>query len=275
MPNRILKETICTSETLDQLTTEAENLFYRLLVQCDDFGRMDARPAIIRAKCYPLKVDSITNDQLRQWLVLLVDVELIKIYRVEGKEYLQMLTWHKHQQVRASKSKYPEPNGSCNQLLADDINCKQPLADVLVLEDVIDIRESIYDTRETRDDKRNNGSGEPFILPDWIDSNVWEAFMEFRKKQKALPSNHAKMLLIDKLAKLKSSGNDPNEVLNQSIMNNWKGLFPLKDFDTKTEKQVVTNPDKFTKGRYSNNAVRSTEDYEMVLQERQRRNKQK
>ena len=38
MPNRILKESICTSESLVGLSAEAEVLFYRLIVKADDFG---------------------------------------------------------------------------------------------------------------------------------------------------------------------------------------------------------------------------------------------
>lgn len=45
MPNRMIKESICTSETLAQLTPEEERLFYRLLVNADDFGRFDGRAA--------------------------------------------------------------------------------------------------------------------------------------------------------------------------------------------------------------------------------------
>ena len=35
MPNRILKDSICTSETIEGLTDAEEVFFYRLLVQCD------------------------------------------------------------------------------------------------------------------------------------------------------------------------------------------------------------------------------------------------
>ena len=35
MPNRIIKETICTSDTIDLLNAEEERLFYRLLVNAD------------------------------------------------------------------------------------------------------------------------------------------------------------------------------------------------------------------------------------------------
>ena len=66
------------------------------------------------------------------------------------------------------------------------------------------------------------------ILPDWINRETWESFLEMRKKIRAAPTEKAKQLLIKELAKLKAAGNDPNEVLNQSIMRNYKGVFPLK-----------------------------------------------
>ena len=62
MPNRILKESICTSDTIDQLSWFEEVFFYRLIVNCDDYGRMDARPAILKARLFPLK--SVTEKQV-------------------------------------------------------------------------------------------------------------------------------------------------------------------------------------------------------------------
>jgi len=53
VPNRIIKESICTSNEIDALKPEEEILFYRIIVNCDDFGRMDARLPILRAKCFP------------------------------------------------------------------------------------------------------------------------------------------------------------------------------------------------------------------------------
>ena len=67
-----------------------------------------------------------------------------------------------------------------------------------------------------------------FILPGWIDKKTWEAFLEMRKKMRAAPTEWAKQLLVKDLEKLKAAGNDPNEVLNQSIVRNWRGVFPLK-----------------------------------------------
>ena len=68
---------------------------------------------------------------------------------------------------------------------------------------------------------------ETIIIPDWINKETWGAFLEMRKIQRAVPTERAKVLLIKDLERLKLAGNDPNEVLNRSIMNSWKGVFPL------------------------------------------------
>ncbi len=127
MPNRILKDSICTSPNIDALSREAEVFFYRLLVQCDDYGRMDARPAILRAKCYPLQVDTVSRDDIRRWFAELVQAELITPYSANGGDYLQMRTWERHQQIRAKRSKYPD-------MIASDINCNQMIADAPVIQ---------------------------------------------------------------------------------------------------------------------------------------------
>lgn len=110
MPNRILKDSICTSESIEAIGSwEIEVFWYRLLVQCDDYGRMDARPAILRARCYPLAMDRVSEADVTAWLQNLEAVGLIDIYIVDGKPYLRVSTWEKHQQVRAKHSKYPPP----------------------------------------------------------------------------------------------------------------------------------------------------------------------
>ena len=41
-------------------------------------------------------------------------------------------------------------------------------------------------------------------------------------------TEYGKGLAFGKLEKLKAAGNDPNAVLDQSILNAWQGLFPLR-----------------------------------------------
>jgi len=124
MPNRFLKESICTSEEIDRLSPFAEITFYRLIVNCDDFGRYDARPKLLASRLFPLR-DVTTND-IQNALAELSDAGLIDLYEVDKKPYLQMKTWDKHQQKRSDKSKFPDPaDGTCYQPITDDNKCKQ------------------------------------------------------------------------------------------------------------------------------------------------------
>lgn len=126
MPNRIIKESICYSEDIDGLTPEEEIFFYRLMVNCDDYGILDARDSILRSRCFPLKVDSVKEKDIEKWLKSLIKGGLVFTYEVNGRTYLKMTSWEKHQQVRAKRSKYPQPNEqdiTCNQMISDDCIC--------------------------------------------------------------------------------------------------------------------------------------------------------
>jgi uncharacterized protein YdaU (DUF1376 family) len=72
-------------------------------------------------------------------------------------------------------------------------------------------------------------------LPDWLQAGSWNDYLETRKVLKAPMTDRAKLLAIAKLHELRQSGHDPTAVLNQSIYNGWKGLFPIKA-DTTTDK---------------------------------------
>jgi phage replication O-like protein O len=77
-----------------------------------------------------------------------------------------------------------------------------------------------------------------FNLPEWIKLETWNAFMETRAKLKATPTKHAKELLIKELEKFRILGCDPDDVLNQSIMNGWKGVFLIKNNGHKPVKSM-------------------------------------
>ena len=65
-------------------------------------------------------------------------------------------------------------------------------------------------------------------IPDWINQETWEAFKEFRIRIKAPLTNRAIQNIIKELEKLKSDGQEPNSVLDQSITRGWRGIFPLR-----------------------------------------------
>ena len=130
MPNRILKESICTSEQIDKLSAFDETVFYRLIVNADDYGRFDGRPSILRSRLFPLR--DIRNSQIEDAIHNLASVELVSTYTVDGKPFVRLLGWERNQQIRARKGKYPPPvdknvcaasNGY--QLKSDDIKCSR------------------------------------------------------------------------------------------------------------------------------------------------------
>ena len=140
MPNRILKESICTSEDIDRLSPGAEILFYRLMVRADDFGTYHANETIVKNTCFPLKPDStISAVKVTKWMDELEAAGLIARYVSDGRKYLWIRKWEKHQQIRAKKRKYPEPpdgieqmtafDSNGNHLISNDINCYQVTAD--------------------------------------------------------------------------------------------------------------------------------------------------
>ena len=124
MPNRIIKESICTSESIDALTWFEEVLFYRLIVRCDDYGRYDGRLKILQGSLFPLK--DVTLKQIDDALHKLSTVGMVKRYEVSGKPFLQLTTWENHQSIRAKRSKYPaEDEGSGIRLHANDFGCSR------------------------------------------------------------------------------------------------------------------------------------------------------
>ncbi len=124
MPTRYLKPGIRDSERINALSAEAEVFYYRLIVTVDDFGRADARPAMLKAACFPVR-DSATSEKCSQWLAELAQAGLVDTYSHDGKPYLQMQRWDN--QPRAKESKFPAPAYTCMQTHADADNSRTVL----------------------------------------------------------------------------------------------------------------------------------------------------
>jgi hypothetical protein len=118
MPNRILKESICYSDQIDQLSAFEETVFYRLIVNVDDYGRIDARPNFLRSKLFVTK-QGITVKSIDDAVRTLATVGLVEFYEVNNDAYLRLPTWHEHQRIRKSKAKYPAPPDG-NALLSEE-----------------------------------------------------------------------------------------------------------------------------------------------------------
>lgn len=64
-------------------------------------------------------------------------------------------------------------------------------------------------------------------------------FIKFRRGMKKPMTDHAIELLINKLNKLSSDASEQIEILNQSMLNGWQGVFPLKESGKKPKETII------------------------------------
>ena len=88
----------------------------------------------------------------------------------------------------------------------------------------------------TKDSKKERKSSSYNEIIDTLvtDPKLKEALIEFikmRKLSKKPPTDHALELLIKKLNKMSSDPETQAEIVEQSILNNWQGFFPLKQIE--------------------------------------------
>ena len=108
MPNRIIKESLCTSDSINELNDFEFRLWIGLIVSADDAGRGDARPAIIKGRVFPLR-DRVTVKSIEDALHGLATCGCVSLYTVGGKPYYRFPTWTAHQRIDRAKPKYPAP----------------------------------------------------------------------------------------------------------------------------------------------------------------------
>lgn len=107
MPNRIVREGIITSEPVNSLNWAEEVFYRRLLSVADDFGRFHGNPSLLRAACYPLQLNKVSDQDIVKWLQATEKAGLVRVYEVEGKRFVEILKFG--QQIRAKDSKFPNP----------------------------------------------------------------------------------------------------------------------------------------------------------------------
>lgn len=129
MPNRIIKESIHTSESVNAMTDFQFRLWVSLITYVDDYGRGDARPAVIKGSCFPLR-GKVTAKDITIALNALAGIGCIRLYEVHGKTYLCFPEWEQHQSIRNKKSKFPAPD----DLQAIEFNCNLLQANVPVIQ---------------------------------------------------------------------------------------------------------------------------------------------
>jgi len=82
-----------------------------------------------------------------------------------------------------------------------------------------------------REEKRREEKKEPktpWAAPDWVPAEAWKDFEQMRVKRKKPLTDRARDLAVSKLAELKSAGNDPGQVIEQTVLHAWDTFYPIK-----------------------------------------------
>ena len=110
MPSRVVRAEINASESLSRVSLQADLTFRALIVAVDDYGRIDGRPAALKAALFPVR-ETLTTEEVSEWIDELTEEGCVRRYAVGGREYLQLTAWEKHRgrAKRAKYSKCPEP----------------------------------------------------------------------------------------------------------------------------------------------------------------------
>jgi phage replication O-like protein O len=99
------------------------------------------------------------------------------------------------------------------------------------------------------------------IIPTWIFDENWKAFVEMRKKKKAPLTEYAIKLICKKLEQFKNNGENPNDILDQSILNSWTDVYTLKKY--KNNKGNNSNSLK-VQSTYSDDELKRIEEIERL-----------
>lgn len=208
-------------------------MFYRLIVNCDDYGRFDARPAILKARLFPLK-EKVAVKEITDALRKLISIGCVVLYEHDKKPFLYLPSWETHQIIRAKRSKYPTPAAN---MQSSACNCIQMIAD-----DIDGFRNPIQS--ESKDESESkDGQTPPLIMqkekrvnidfiPDERLQDVFAEFIEHRSLMRKPINQLAAHKLYQELLQLAETTDDQIRILNTSIASGWKGIFPLKQQDS-------------------------------------------
>lgn len=219
---RNIKPSFFKNEILIELPFETRLLFIGLWTLADREGRLEDRPKRIKMEIFPadnLDVDSLLSQLNKagfiQRYVPALDQHDASMVQVNSA-YIQIVNFVKHQNPHIKEAKSAIP--------ALDQHHASPADSFLLKPDSLNL---IPET-PLMEPLVPHGVKEKILLPDWLPKQDWQDWLAMRKKIGKSPTDRALKLAIGELLKFKESGHDPGKILQQSIMNNWAGLFEIK-----------------------------------------------
>jgi hypothetical protein len=104
MPRRLVTSEIWTNEKFGSLDLMGRLIFIGLITHADDDGRLKGSPNYLKAKIFPYDLD-ISPPKINEVLERCHELHLITRYNTNGSEYIYLIGWEEHQQIRADRHK--------------------------------------------------------------------------------------------------------------------------------------------------------------------------
>jgi phage replication O-like protein O len=94
----------------------------------------------------------------------------------------------------------------------------------------------VIPTKETTTKAKKTSAD--IFFPEWLPKETWEEYLEMRTRIKKPLLKKSFPRLWKELEKLKKKGNPVEEVLNQSIIGSWQGVFELKKSSKPSNEEI-------------------------------------
>lgn len=246
MPDRVIRDELLRSERWLDLPTDSHRLVYAaLILEADDYGNVEGGPRRLYRWMHNFTQIKTEADSIKL-MSDLQDAEMVLRYEVENKEFWHLTRFRNSRQFWSRKhpqSPYEDDvtieekqrftkKSIKHDLNEDNTRILRSRRGVGVGEErVVELdSSSVLETSTTREKSKKRGSADatPFVLPDWIPKDDWDAWVEMRKKSKKPPTAYAMRLAVMKLDNLREQGHAPGQVLMQSAFAGWTDLYAPK-----------------------------------------------
>lgn len=126
---RMIREGFLDSERVNSLDPLAERFFFRLLLVVDDEGAIEARPELLKARCFPVRHDVRLTD-ISRWIAECAKAGMIAEYTKFSRRYMLVLNFGqrlKHKRPSNCPSRdAPEPDGFLPGLTPEPLKAAAP-----------------------------------------------------------------------------------------------------------------------------------------------------
>ena len=93
-------------------------------------------------------------------------------------------------------------------------------------------------------------------IPEWLDLEIWESFKEHRKAKRSKITPSSQKMIFKKLEKWMGLGHNPNQILENSVVNGWQGIFEPEN--RKIIQAQTKFPSKFERDRETSSHLKKS-----------------